>query len=90
MRFPKLIEKRICAVKAAAPLTQDGAVITAYKLQAQVLVEQLRVTLQAFVGFDQEIADHHPKAPRLCDCFVHCRAPDPPGATLAGRLRRAA
>jgi len=63
MRFPKLIEKRICAVKAAAPLTQDGAVITAYKLQAQVLVEQLRVTLQAIRRFDQEIATITPKLP---------------------------
>ena len=63
MRFPKLIEKRICAVKAAAPLTLDGAVITAYKLQAQVLVEQLRVTLQAIRRFDQEIATITPKLP---------------------------
>ena len=56
MRFPQLIEKRICSIKAAVPLTQDGAVIAAYKLQAQVLVEQLRVTLQAIRRFDQEIA----------------------------------
>jgi len=67
MRFPKLTEKRISAIKAATPLTQDGAVITAYKLQAQVLVEQLRVTLQAIRRFDQE----------TMRCFMHCRAPDP-------------
>ncbi len=63
MRFPKLIEKRICAIKAAAPLTQDGAVITAHKLQAQVLVEQLRVTLKAIDRFDQEIAATAAKLP---------------------------
>ena len=51
MRLPMLIEKRIGAIKAAALLTQDGAVITAHKLQAQVLVEQLWVTLKAIDRF---------------------------------------
>jgi transposase len=82
MRFPKLIEKRICAIKAAAPLTQDGAVITAYKLQAQVLVEQLRVTLQAIRRFDQEIADLTPKLPD----YVLFNALPGAGAVLAPRL----
>ena len=82
MRFPKLIEKRICAIKAATPLTQDGAVITAYKLQAQVLVEQLRVTLQAIRRFDQEIAAI---APALPDYAMFNALPGA-GSTLAPRL----
>ena len=82
MRFPKLIEKRIYAIKAAAPLTQDGAVITAYKLQAQVLVEQLRVTLQAVRRFDQEIAAITPELPD----YALFRALPGAGTTLAPRL----
>jgi len=82
MRFPELIERRICAIKAAAPLTQDGAVITAYKLQAQVLVEQLRVTLQAVRRFDQEIADLTPK---LAD-YAFFRALPGAGSVMAPRL----
>src|SRR6267143_4447802 len=47
VRFPKVIEARIESIKAATPLTRDVAVITAHQLQAQVLINQLRVTLQA-------------------------------------------
>ncbi len=82
MRFPKLIEKRIYAIKAATPLTQDGAVITAYKLQAQMLVEQLRVTLQSVRRFDQEIADITSKLPD----YGLFRALPGAGSTLAPRL----
>lgn len=82
MRFPKLIEKRICAIKAAVPLTLDGAVITAHKLQAQVLVEQLRVTLQAVRRFDQEIAAIAPTIPD----YAMFHALPGAGSTLAPRL----
>ncbi len=82
MRFPQLIEKRICAIKTAAPLTRDGAVITAYKLQAQVLVEQLRVTLQAIGRFDQEIATITPKLPDYALFYALPGA----GSALAPRL----
>ncbi len=82
MRFPQLIEKRICAIKTAAPLTRDGAVITAYKLQAQVLVEQLRVTLQAIGRFDQEIAAITPKLPDYALFYALPGA----GSALAPRL----
>jgi len=82
MRFPKLIEKRICAIKTAAPLTHDGAVITAYKLQALVLVEQLQVTLQAIRCFDQEIAAITPKLPD----YALFRALPGAGSALAPRL----
>ncbi len=63
VRFANVIDARLCAIKAATALTQDVAVITAHKLQALVLVEQLRVTLQAIKRFDQEIATVLPKLP---------------------------
>lgn len=63
VRFAKLIEARICAIKAATPLTEDVAVITAHQLQAQVLVDQLRVTLQAIERFDAKIATIAPTLP---------------------------
>jgi transposase len=63
VRFPKVIEARISAIKTATPLTEDVAVITTHRLQAQVLVDQLRVTLQAIERFDDEIAAIAPKLP---------------------------
>ena len=39
------------------------AVITAYQLQAEALVEQLRVTLKAIAHFDAEIATTAAKLP---------------------------
>jgi len=50
-------EMRIEAIKAATPLTQDAAVVTAHRLQAQVLVDLLRLTLQAVDRYDAEIAN---------------------------------
>ena len=47
VRYVNVIDERIQAIKLARPLTQDVAVITAYRLQALVLVDQLRVTLRA-------------------------------------------
>jgi transposase len=63
VRFAKVIEARIESIKAATPLTQDVAVITAHRLQAQALVDQLRVTLQAIERFDTEIAAIAPTLP---------------------------
>ncbi len=63
MRFPKVIEARLRAIKAATPLTRDPAVITTHRLHALVLVEQLRVTLQAIKRLDTEIAALAPKLP---------------------------
>ncbi len=63
VQFANVIEARLCAIKTATALTQDVAVITAYQLQALVLVEQLRVTLQAIKRFDNEIAALAPKLP---------------------------
>ncbi len=55
MRFEQVLEVRLAAIKAASPLTRDDAVIMPYRLQAQVLVEQLRVTLAAIKQFDEAI-----------------------------------
>ena len=55
VRFARLIEERIAAIKAATPLTCDEAVIEAHRLQVEVLVEQLRLTIQAMKSFDEEI-----------------------------------
>ena len=63
VRFERVIEARLCAIKSATPLTHDMAVITAYQLQAEVLVEQLRVTLKAIARFDAEIATTAAKLP---------------------------
>ena len=63
VRFERVIEARLCAIKSASPLTRDMAVITAYQLQAEVLVEQLRVTLKAIARFDAEIATTAAKLP---------------------------
>jgi transposase len=63
VRFERVIEARLCAIKSASPLTHDMAVITAYQLQAEVLVEQLRVTLKAIARFDAEIATTAAKLP---------------------------
>jgi transposase len=82
VRYPKLIEERICAIKAANPLTRDAAVITAHQLQAQALVEQLRATLQAIARFDAKIASVAPTHP---DYVIFSTLPGA-GAALAPRL----
>jgi len=63
VRFERVIEARLCAIKSATPLTHDMAVITAYQLQVEALVEQLRVTLKAIARFDAEIASTAAKLP---------------------------
>jgi transposase len=55
MRFAQVLEERLTAIKTASPLTMDNAVIIPYRLQAQVLIEQLRVILKAIKQFDEEI-----------------------------------
>ena len=63
VRFERVIESRLRAIKAATPLTHDMAVISAYQLQAETLVEQLRVVLKAIDRFDEEIAVTAAKLP---------------------------
>ncbi len=55
VRFAHVIEARIEAIKAATPLTHDEAVIYAYQLQVETLVEQLRLTIHAMKRYDAEI-----------------------------------
>jgi transposase len=63
MRFAQVLEDRLAAIKTAMPLTLDEAIIIPYRLQAQVLIEQLSVTLEGIKQFDQaieKIACQHP------------------------------
>jgi len=55
MRFTQLLEGRLTAIKAALPLTMDEAIIIPYRLQAQILIEQLRVSLAGIKQFDEMI-----------------------------------
>ena len=55
MRFAQVSEARLASIKTATPLTMDEAVIIPHRLQALVLVEQLRVQLEAIKQFDKEI-----------------------------------
>jgi transposase len=82
VRSPKLIEERICAIKAATALTDDAAVITTHQLQVQALVEQLRATLQAIERFDAKLASVAPTHP---DYALFSALPGA-GPTLAPRL----
>ena len=63
MRFSNVLDVRLKAIKAATPLTLDEAVIRPYRLQALVLVDQLKITLQAIDRFDQEISAVAPQHP---------------------------
>ena len=51
-----LVGKRFEAIKSSQPLTCDDAVITPYRLQTLMLVDQLVVALNALNIYDQEIA----------------------------------
>ncbi len=82
VRFHDLIEERISSIKNAAPLTHDEAVITAHQLQAEILVNLLRVTLQAIDRYDKEIAAI---ARTLPDYALFSSLPGA-GALLAPRL----
>lgn len=63
MRFTNVLTARLQAIKDATPLTLDEAVIQPYQLQARMLVDQLKVTLQAIARFDQQIAQSAPQHP---------------------------
>jgi transposase len=55
MRFEQVLAERLAAIKSASPLTLDAAVIVPHRLQALVLVAQLRVMLDSIKQFDAEI-----------------------------------
>ena len=63
MRFAHVLDARLKSIKAATPLTLDAAVVTPYSLQALVLTDQLRVSLQAIHRYEDEIAELTPKHP---------------------------
>lgn len=63
VRFHNVIEERIESIKHAEPLTKDEAVIKAHQLQAQVLVDLLRVAMQSIDRYDKEIAAIAPTLP---------------------------
>ena len=79
---PKIIAGRLVAIKAAVPLTQDPGVIVPSRLHAMVLIEQLRVALQAIEQFDRHIAE---LAPTLPDYRLFAGLPGA-GPHLAPRL----
>ena len=56
VRFAHVIEERIEAIKSALPLTDDEAVVEPHRLQLEVLIEQLRLTIAALKRYDGEIA----------------------------------
>lgn len=56
VRFVDLIEARIRAIKEAVSLTEDEAVVEPHRLQVEVLIEQLRLTIDALKRYDDEIA----------------------------------
>lgn len=82
MRFEQVLEDRLSAIKAASPLTLDEAVIVPYRLQAMVLVEQLRIMLDAIKRFDAEIES---VAKQHADYTLFSTLPGA-GPTLAPRL----
>ncbi len=63
MRFAHVLKDRISAIRAATPLTLDEAVIIPHRLLALVLVDQLRVTLNAIKKYDEVIANLAPQHP---------------------------
>ena len=82
MRFAHVLEDRIEAIRAASPLTLDEAVITPHRLQAVVLVDQLRVALNAIKLYDTQIAELAPRHPD----FALFDALPGAGPSLAPRL----
>ncbi len=56
MRRQAVIERRLKAIREAVPLTDDAAVIKPCCLQIEVLIEQLRVTIDALKRYDDAIA----------------------------------
>ena len=77
-----VLERRITAIKSSVPLTEDVAIIEPYRLNAEVLVDQLELALAAIDRFDQvieDIASRHP------DYEIFQSFPGA-GASLAPRL----
>jgi len=81
-RRPDQVEGHLKAIAAAKPLTQDAAVITAYRLTVQMLVKQLRTLQGSIAEYDRQIAQLFAKHP---DAFIFKGLPGA-GDVLAPRL----
>jgi transposase len=81
-RRANVIDARLDSIKAAVPLTEDQGVIVPCRLHVLMLVEQLRITLQAIDRFDREIAA---LAPTIPDFALFDKLPGA-GPHLAPRL----
>jgi transposase len=55
LRRTPILEKRLKAIRAATPLTLDDAVVAPHRLQALVLIDQLRVVLESIKTYEAEI-----------------------------------
>ena len=82
MRFAQVLENRLAAIKTATPLTKDEAIIMPYRLQTQILIEQLRVTLEGIKQYDEAIEK---VAHKHVDYTLFSSLPGA-GASLAARL----
>ena len=74
-RRPEVIGARLDSIKAASSLTEDPGVIDPCRLHVLVLVEQLRVTLQAIDRFDRRNCRARAHAARLLVSFKNYRVP---------------
>jgi transposase len=83
VRFGHVIETRIVAIKAATPLTRDEAIITAHRLQVELLVEQLRLTIHSIKRLDYEITTAAEQLPDYDRLFTPLPGA---GTVLAPRL----
>ncbi len=82
MRRKDVLERRFNAIKEAAPLTTDEAIIAPNMLQALVHADLLRVVLRSIYKYDEQIAE---LAPKHEDYFLFAALPGA-GPTLAPRL----
>jgi transposase len=81
-RRPDQIEARLKAIATSRPLTEDVAVITAYRLTVQMLVKQLRPLQASIAEYDRQIAQLFRDHP---DAFIFKGVPGA-GPTLGPRL----
>lgn len=54
MRRQAVIERRLEAIKTSMPLTEDESVVEPYRLQVEVLIDQMRTTIQYLKRYDEE------------------------------------
>jgi transposase len=82
VRYGKIIERRVDAIKAARSLTSDMAVIEPHRLMAEALLAQIAVMSKSIDSFDAQIAARTAELP---DFKIFADLPGA-GAALAPRL----